>query len=154
MGNIVPNIAKGRVAHLATLPAANDAIVAVPIRTTGNPTDEQLRDAATLAAVFALGATENTTMGRKTLSGVTVTTDNTANETRVTSSNVSWTAGQMAPAGGAVSRLVYCYDPDTTTGTDADLIPLVALDCAVTPDGNAFEFQHAGSGWYAATDPA
>lgn len=152
MANLVPNIAKGKVASLAALPAANDAIIVVPIKTIGNPTDEQIRDAASLAAIISLGASENTTMTRKTLAGVAVTTDNTANETRVNATNPTWTAGQMNAAGGAVSRLIYCYDPDTTTGTDSDLIPLVALDCVVTPDGNAFEFQHAANGWYAATD--
>jgi hypothetical protein len=151
VADLVPNIAKGRVAYYASLPATNDALIAVPIQTTWLPTDEQIRDADTLAAIVALGAQENTTMTRKTLTGVTVTTDDTANETRVTSANPSWTAGQMALAGGAVSRLIICYDPDTTGGTDADLIPLVSLDMVVTPDGNAFEFQFGGTGWYAAT---
>lgn len=151
MGNVVPNIAKGKVAYYAGLPAANDAIIVVPIKTSGNPTDEQMKDADHLTAILAIG-TENTTMTRKTLAGVTVTTDDSTNETRVTATNPTWTAGQMAGAGGAISRLVYCYDPDTTGGTDSDLIPLVALDCVVTPDGNAFEFQHGGTGWYAATD--
>jgi hypothetical protein len=148
---VVPNIAKGRVASLAALPATNDALIAVPIRTTSVPTDEQFRDLTTLAAILAVG-TENTTMTRKTLAGVTVTVDNTANETRVTATNPQWTAGQMASGGGAVSKLVICYDPDTTGGTDADLVPLVALDMVVTPDGNAFEYQFAANGFYAATE--
>jgi hypothetical protein len=33
---------------------------------------------------------------------------------------------------------VICYDPDTTTGTDADLIPLTKHDLTWTPDGNNF----------------
>lgn len=151
MAAVVPNIAKGKVASLAALPATNDAIIAVPIKTASLPTDEQFRDAATLAAILAIG-TENTTMTRKTLTNVTVTVDNTANETRVDSDDVSWTAGQMASGGGAVSKLVLCYDDDTTGGTDANLIPLVALDMVVTPDGNAFTYQFASNGWYAATE--
>ena len=148
---VVPNIAKGRVASLAALPLTNDALIAVPIRTTAVPTDEQFRDAATLAAILAIG-TENTTMTRKTLAGVTVTVDNAANETRVTATNPTWTAAQMASGGGAVSKLVICYDDDTTTGTDSSLIPIVALDMVVTPDGNAFEYQFAANGFYAATE--
>lgn len=151
MGNLVPNIAKGRVAHLATLPATNDAIIVVPILTAGNPTDAQCKDADTLAAILAIGA-ENTTMTRKTLSTVTVTVEDTADEARVDADDPTWTSGQMAGAGGAISRLVYCYDPDTTGGDDTALIPLAVLDCVVTPDGNAFTFQHDAAGWYAATD--
>lgn len=150
MTDLVPNIAKGMVAYYAGLPATNDALIAVPVKTASLPTDEQFRDAATLAAILAIG-TENTTMTRKTLASVTVTTDNTANEKRVTAANPTWTSGQMAGAGGAVSRLVICYDPDTTGGTDSDLVPLVVLDMVVTPDGNAFEFQFGGTGFYAAT---
>lgn len=151
MAAVVPNIAKGRVASLAALPATNDAIIAVPIKTSGLPTDEQFRDLDHLTAILAVG-TENTTMTRKTLTSVTVTVDDSANETRVDADDVSWTAGQMASGGGAVSKLVLCYDPDTTGGTDSDLIPLVALDMVVTPDGNAFTYQFAANGWYAATE--
>ena len=154
MASRVPNIAKGRVVHLATLPLANDAIVAVPLKTAGLPTDEQMCDAASLAAIFALGASENATMGRKTLTGVAVTVDNTANEARVTSNNPVWTAAQMAPAGGAVSRLAYCYVPDTTAPSDATAVPLVILDANVTPDSNAYEYQHGAAGWFGATEPA
>lgn len=151
MAAVVPNIAKGRVASLAALPATNDALIAVAIKTTSVPTDEQFRDATTLAAILAIG-TENTTMTRKTLTSVTVTVDNSANETRVDADDVSWTAGQMASGGGAVSKLVICYDDDTTGGTDANLVPLVALDMVVTPDGNAFTYQFASNGFYAATE--
>lgn len=148
---VVPNIAKGKVAYLAGLPAANDALIAVPIHTTSVPTAEQFRDADTLAALLAIG-TENTTMTRKTLASVTVNVDDTANEVWVDSDNLSYTSGQMAAAGGAVSKLVICYDPDTTGGTDSALIPLVALDMVVTPDDNAFEYQFGATGWYAATE--
>lgn len=151
MGNVVANIAKGKVAYYASLPAANDALIVVPIKTTSNPTDDQCKDAATLAAVLAIG-TENTTMTRKTLTTVAITTDNSANETRVDADDPTWTAGQMAGAGGAISRLAICYDDDTTGGTDSNIIPLVFLDCVVTPDGNAFQFVFASNGFYGATD--
>ncbi len=151
MGNVVANIAKGKVAYYASLPATNDALIVVPVKTSGNPTDDQCKDADTLAAILAIG-TENTTMTRKTLTGISITTDDSANETRVDADDPTWTAGQMAGAGGAISRLIICYDPDTTGGTDSDLVPLVALDCVVTPDGNAFQFQFASNGFYGATD--
>ena len=42
------------------------------------------------------------------------------------------------PTGNAIGALVICYDPDTTTGTDSDLIPLTKHDLSWTPDGNNF----------------
>jgi hypothetical protein len=48
--------------------------------------------------------------------------------------DVTWTA----PTGNPVGAVVICYDPDTTTGTDADLIPLTKHDLAWSPDGNNF----------------
>lgn len=147
----VCNIAKGRVAHYASLPATNDAIVAVPLLSAGIATEDALVDSDTLAAVLGGSTDENTTMGRKTLTNVTVIVDDTGDQVLVDSDDVSWSAGEMG--GGAVARLLYCYDPDTTGGTDADLVPLVLLDAAVTPDGNAWTYEQAAGGWYAATEP-
>jgi hypothetical protein len=48
--------------------------------------------------------------------------------------DITWTA----PTGNAISAVVICYDPDTTTGTDSDLIPLTKHDVSLTPDGNNF----------------
>jgi hypothetical protein len=42
--------------------------------------------------------------------------------------------------------VVICYDPDTTGGTDADLIPLTKHDLAWTPDGNNFTLTIADFG--------
>jgi hypothetical protein len=50
-----------------------------------------------------------------------------------------------------VSKLVICYDPDTGAGTDADLVPLVALDFAVTPDGSDITAQINSSGFFGAS---
>jgi hypothetical protein len=46
--------------------------------------------------------------------------------------DITWTAA----TGNAISAIVICYDPDTTTGTDSDLIPLVKCDFPITPDGS------------------
>jgi hypothetical protein len=150
VASIVPNISKGKVAYLAGLPGTNDAIIAVPLLASGIASDATLKDFDTLAAILAGTSDENTTMGRKTLTGVTVTVDDTTDQAKVDSDDPAWTSGEMG--GGAVAKLVYCYDPDTTGGTDSDLIPLVILDCVVTPDGNAFTYQNASGGWYTASD--
>ncbi|MFB7672927.1 hypothetical protein ACFC26_16115 [Kitasatospora purpeofusca] len=134
MALFVFNAALGRVAALAALPAANDGLVIVPLQASGLPSDATLKDCSTLAAVLAAGATEQTTMGRKPLTGVTVTVNNSLDRVEVDCADVTWTA-----AGGvAVGAFVIGYDPDTTAGTDADIIPLVKSDATVTPDGNDF----------------
>lgn len=130
MADFVFNIAKGKIAYYASLPAANDALIVVALQTTGLGTDAVLKDDDTLAQVLT-HATEQTTMGRKTLAGVAASVDDANDWVDVTATNPVWTAA----TGNAVSKLVICYDPDTTTGTDADLVPLSAHDFVVTPNG-------------------
>ena len=134
MANIVFNIALGRVASLAALPAANDALVAVPLEAAGLVTDATMRDYDDLVALLAGASNEQTTMGRKTLTGVTVTVDDTLDRVAIDCADITWTAA----TGNAVGAVVICYDPDTTGGTDADLVPLTKHDVALTPDGNNF----------------
>jgi hypothetical protein len=132
VANIVFNIALGKVAYYASLPAANDALIAVPIETSGIVSDATMRDYDDLATLLAGASNEQTTMGRKTLASVTVTVDDTNDRVAVDCADITWTAAN----GNAVSALVICYDPDTTTGTDTDLVPLVKLDFPLTPDGS------------------
>jgi len=134
MSNLVFNTALGRVASLAALPAANDALIAVPLEATGLVSDATMRDYDDLAALLAGASNEQTTMGRKTLASVTVTVDDTNDRVAVDCADITWTAA----TGNAIAAVVICYDPDTTTGTDADLIPLTKHDVALTPDGNSF----------------
>ncbi|MEK9524026.1 hypothetical protein MIU24_32335 [Streptomyces venezuelae] len=134
MANLVFNQALGRVAGLAALPAANDVLVAVPLEATGLVNDATMRDYDDLASLLAGASNEQTTMGRKTLTGVTVTVDDTNDRVNVDCADITWTAA----TGNAVGAVVICYDPDTTSGTDADLIPLTKHDVALTPDGNNF----------------
>ena len=148
MSNLVFNIALGRVASLAALPAATDALVAVPLEAAGLVTDATMRDYDDLASLLAGASNEQTTMGRKTLSGVTVTVDDTNDRVAVDCADITWTAA----AGNAVGAVVICYDPDTTGGTDADLVPLTKHDLSLTPDGNSFTL--AVADFYRATSTA
>ncbi len=132
MSNLVFNIAKGRIAYYASLPAANDAIIVVPLEATGLVSDATMVDYDTLDAVLAGASNEQTTMGRKTAASVTVTVDDTNDRVDLDFADVTWTGA----TGNPVGALLFCYDPDTTTGTDADLIPLVKVDFTVTPDGS------------------
>lgn len=132
MANIVFNIALGKIKYYAELPATNDALIAVPIETSGIVADSVMRDYADLNTLLAGASNEQTTMGRKTLASVTVTVDNTNDRVSVDCADITWTAA----TGNAISAIVICYDPDTTTGTDSDLIPLTKHDVTVTPDGS------------------
>lgn len=134
MATITFNTALGRIASLAALPDTNDALVMVPLEATGLVTDATMRDYDTLADLLAGASNEQTTVGRKTLASVTVTVNDTSDRVDVDAADVTWTA----PSGNPVGAVVICYDPDTTTGTDADLIPLTKHDLSWTPDGNDF----------------
>ena len=128
MADFVFTVAKGREAHYADLGAASDALVWVVLEAAG------LEDDATLAAYTNLGAilaanTEQTTMGRKTATGVTVTTSGDDNV--IDADDAVWTAA----SGNATGKLLLCYDADTGAGTDADIVPVLAWDFATTPAG-------------------
>lgn len=143
MTDIVFNIAKGKIAFYASLPAANDALIVVPIETTGIEANATLVDYDTLGALLAAANNEQSTMGRKTASTVTVTVDDTNDRVDIDMDDVTWTAA----TGNAISALVVAYDPDTTTGTDADLVPLCKLDFVVTPSGGDITAQVQAAGF-------
>jgi len=132
VANLVFNISLGRVASLAALPAANDALIAVPIETTGIVTDTVMRDYDDLQTLLAGASNEQTTMGRKTLSGVTVTVDDTNDRVALDSADIVWTGA----TGNAISALVMCYVPDITAPNDATTIPLTKHDFVINPDGS------------------
>jgi len=134
VADVVMNIALGKVKYFAELPATNDALILVPLESSGLESDAVLRDKTDLASLVAGTTNEQTTVGRKTLSSVTVTVDNTNDRVALDCADVTWTA----PTGNAIGAVVICYDPDTTGGTDADLIPLTKHGISWTPDGNNF----------------
>lgn len=143
MANIVFNIAKGRVVELYNRVKSNDpansALVIVPIETAGLEADAVLVDADTLAAVLAGATNEQTTMGRKTLTDADLAAlpapDDANDRYDVALPTVTWTAA----TGNAISKLLVCYDNDTTAGTDANIIPLTLFDFTQTPSGGNIE---------------
>lgn len=132
MADFVFNIAKGKVSYYAGLPATNDALIIIPIEASGVESDATLQDYDDVAALLASTNNEQATMGRKTITSVTVTVDDTNNRVDVDIADQTWTAA----TGNAISDLLIAYDPDTTTGTDSTLIPLTWHDFAITPDGS------------------
>lgn len=121
------NIAKGKVNRYADLPLTNDALILVLVKSSGLESDATLQDYDTLSALLAAANDECDFTGysRRTLASVTVTTNDTPNtQTADAADPSSWTASGSSQVAGAA---IVCYDPDTTTGTDADLVPLVQL---------------------------
>ena len=134
MANFTFNVALGRAAALAALPAASDALILIPLESSGLETDAVLKDKDTFADVVSGTTNEQTSVGRKTLTGITVTVNDTLDRVEIDAADVTWTS----PTGNPVGALVVCYDPDGTTGTDADLIPVTKADATWSPDGTTF----------------
>ena len=155
MADFVFNIAKGRVVELFnridTNDPTNSALIIVPVDV-GVTTDATIKDFDTLSAITGGGVTERTTGGwnRKTLTDVDITfpaPDDTNDRFDIDIPDQTWTA----VSAGAVTDLIICYDNDTATGTDANLIPLTQHDFAITPDGSDVTAQIAAAGFFRAS---
>ena len=153
MANIVFNIAKGRVIELYNRVKSNDpansALILVPIETTGLESDATLIDKDDLAAVLSGATNEQTTMGRKTLTDAELaalpTPTDASDYYEISLPTVTWTGA----TGNAISKILVCYDNDTTAGTDANILPLTLFDFAITPDGS--DVQMTGGAFYRAS---
>lgn len=139
MANIVFNIAKGRVVEyynrVKSNDPANSALILIPIETSGLEADAVLIDVDTVTALVAGATNEQTTMGRKTLTDVELAAlpapDDTNDRFEVSLPTTTWAAA----AGNAISKIAVCYDSDTTSGTDANIVPLTMFDFVQTPSG-------------------
>lgn len=136
MADGVFNIAKGKVAYYASLPAANDALIVVLLKAAGLEADDTLNNYDDLAALLAASNDEAdfTNYTRKTLASVTATVDDTNNRVDISGANFTWSSAGGA-ANNSVGKLLVCYDPDTTTGTDSSVVPLTYHDAVFTTDG-------------------
>lgn len=157
MADIVANIAKGRVVEyfnrVDTNDPANSALIIVVLATTGLESDATLEDFDTLSAVVAGTTNEVTNSGyaRKVLTDADITMpapDDTNDRYDIAIADQTWTA---VAAGDGWSKLVVCYDSDTTAGTDANIVPLTFHDFVVTPDGSDIIAQINASGFFRAS---
>lgn len=158
MGDIVFNIAKGKVNgyvdRVANNDPANSAIVVVLLQ--ASEADATLQDYDTLSALIgAAGNTEATftNYARKVLTDSVISApapDDTGNTQSADAPDQTWTS-----AGGTVdntmTKVIFCYDPDSTGGTDADLVPLTAHDFTPTTNGNDLIMNLAAAGFYTAS---
>lgn len=163
MASVTFNIAKGKVnaytERVVLNDPANSALVLVLVKTV--QADATLIDYDTLDAILtAGGGTVNveanfTNYARKVLTNADLsapTVDDTGNEQYSDAPDQTYTA-----AGGATNntivKAILCYDSDTTAGTDANLVPLVAMDFVANPttDGNDMVLRVAANGFFGAT---
>jgi len=158
MADSVFNIAKGHVAEYYRRVKGNDpansAIVIVALKASGLETHAVLKDHDTLSAILAAANDEATNSGyaRKALTDADLAAlpapDDTNDRKDLDLPDQTWTT--VAAAGGAWGMILVCYDPDTTAGTDADIIPLTMHDFAQTPDGTDLLLAWNASGFYRA----
>lgn len=144
--DLVFNVAKGKVRYYAELPAANDDLIAVLLKTTGLVADDTMEDYLTLATLLA-GASDEVVVGtdawyaRQSLTGVSITQDDTANRVDIDSGDLSWTTTNTTTS---VDKLVICYRPDSVgPSVDSAIIPLTMHNVHFIADGNVVTFSVA-----------
>lgn len=157
MADFVFNIAKGRVVEyynrVKNNDPANSALVVVILATAGLETDAVLRDKDTLADVVSGTTNEvtNSGYGRKVLTDADLAAlpapDDVNDRYDVDIPDQTFAA---IAAGDGWSKLLVCYDPDTTGGTDANIVPLTAHDFVITPDGSDIVAQINAAGFFRA----
>lgn len=157
MADFVFNIAKGRINELhnqinANNPA-NSALVVVLLKVA--EADAGLQDRDDLAAILANGSTEAdfTNYARKVFDDAQINdsvVDDTGNRREADIPDPVWNG-----AGGAVNnnlvKLLICYDGDTTSGNDSNIVPLTAHDFVITTNGSDLVAQIAAAGYFRAS---
>lgn len=146
MANFTFNVALGREvefhARVDGNDPANSALILVVLAAATLEADNVLKDYDTLAAVLATSLeVTNTNYARKTLTDADLTpytVDDSTNSITLPLANQTFST---ILAGDSWAKLVIGYDSDTTGGTDANIVPVVALDllitgAAVVPNGN------------------
>lgn len=147
MADLTFNVALGREVELYnrvdTNDPANSALIMVVLASTGLVDDGTLKDYDDLAAILAGASDEVTNSGyaRKTLTDANLaafTIDDTRDRILLVLPVQTFTS---IVAGSSWSKLLVCYDPDTTGGTDSSVIPITAHDlrynnAALIPNGS------------------
>ena len=157
MADLVFNIAKGRIVEYYNRVESNDPTNSALVLTlfTGAITDATLKDLDTLAAIEAdAGAAEVTdgSYARIVLESAELASlpapDDTNDRFDVDMPDQTWSA---LAGGDSITRLILCYDSDTTGGTDANIIPLCSYDFVLTSDGSDVTAQVNAAGFFRAS---
>ncbi len=153
MADFVFNVAKGKVNayhdRVNDNDPANSALVVVLLKTAA--ADATLKDLDDLAAILAAGSVEAdfTNYARKVLTDADIVAsvvDDATDRREADIPDQTWTAAGGA-ANNTLAKLLVCYDPDTTGGTDSALIPLTAHDWVLTTNGSDITAQVPAAGY-------
>ena len=159
MADGVFNISKGRGVEFYNRVKSNDpansVFVVVLLQLAGLEADDLLNNYDDLAALLAASSDEATftNYARKTLSDADLVAlpapDDTNNRRDIDLPDQTWSS-----AGGATNnslgKAIVCYDPDSTGGTDAAIIPVSYYDFVATTTGINLVLQFATAGFYRA----
>ena len=153
MADFIFNVGKGKMREyhdrVANNDPANSALILVVINTA--TADATLLDLDDLAAVLADGGTAevtNTNYARITLTDADLTAssaDDANDRVDLDFSDQSWSS---VAAGDNWTDILLCYDSDTGSGTDANIIPIACYDFVVTPNGGNITAQVNAQGYY------
>jgi len=155
MAATIFNTAKGRIQEFHNNVNGNDptnsALIVVLMK--ASETHAVLQDYDDLSTLLAAGGNTEcdfTNYARKTITDADIgaaTIDDTNNRVDLDiTANPTWTS-----AGGTtdnnILRIVLCYDPDTTGGTDANLIPIAVYDANTTTPGDGIDTNGSDLSW-------
>lgn len=155
MADVEFNISKGKTIAYHDRVVANDpansAIIVVLLQV--SEADATLIDYDTLNDVLgAAGNTEAnfTNYARKVLTNTELSAsvvDDTNNWVQIDCPNQTW-----GSAGGTVdntmTKVLFCYDNDTTGGNDTNLVPMCCMDFTPTTNGNDLVLQINANGYF------
>lgn len=148
-GDGVFNCSLGVWRSYLSLPAANDALVVVLFKASGLPAEATLKDFDSLADIIASSADEADFTGyvRKFVTaGITITVDDPNERVDGDMLDVEWDAASRS-TNNTLGKLMVCYDPDTTGGTDSTLVPVTYHNFATTTDDAALQARIAAAGF-------
>lgn len=133
-------------AYYASLAAPSDALIWVLLQSTNLDPDAILIDRVSMADIVSGTTLEATFVGyvRKSITAATVTVNYMDDSVAADSSDLSWSPTQAQ----ALGKIVCLYDADTTSGTDANLIPVFADDYVLTtPTTGTMTYVVNAAGW-------
>jgi len=156
MADQVLNIALGRVAELYNRVDLSDptnaVITIVVLATAGIESAAVLKDKDTLTDLVSGTTNEVTNAGyaRKELTDADIVAfapDDTNDRMDLDIPDQTWTG---VAAGDGWNDFVTNYDSDSTSGTDANIVPMTMHDFVATPDGSDITAQINAAGFYRA----
>lgn len=156
MADQVFNIALGRSVELYNRVDTNDpadsVLVVAILATAGIDADAVLKDVDSLGDIFTGSTNEVTNAGyaRKVLTDadiVAFSPDDVTDRVDIDIPDQTWVG---VAAGDGWNDLVICYDPDSTGGVDADIVPMTQHDFVAIPDGSDITAQISADGFFRA----